>query len=370
MHPLSPDRSFASAADHAACRALLANGSKTFMLASFLLPWRARDPAIALYAFCRQADDAVDVADNSGALEHLRDRLDAIYAGRPSNSPADRAFADAVAQFAIPRALPLALLEGFEWDIAGRRYRTIEDLEAYAARVAGAVGAMMALTMRVDDAPTLARACDLGVAMQLTNIARDVGEDARMGRVYLPLDWLAAEGVDPDGFLAAPAYSDAIGRVVTRLLDRAEQFYRSADYGVARLPSACRPAIRAARLLYAEIGRAVERNGLDSVSQRAYAPMSRKIVLAARAAFGSTRIDHPGAPVLGETDFMIETSDALLAARRRPAQWGLEDRLVWSASLMRRQAGRAMRREPTPDPARFRERRAPWTGENPLATNG
>ena len=370
MHPLSPDRSFASAADHAACRAMLANGSKTFMLASFLLPWRARDPAIALYAFCRQADDIVDTADNAGALEHLRGRLDAIYEGRPADSPADRAFADTVAQFAIPKALPAALLEGFEWDLAGRRYRTIKDLEAYGARVAGTVGAMMALTMRVDHAPTLARACDLGVAMQLTNIARDVGEDAAMGRVYLPLDWLAEEGVDPDRFLESPAYSAAIGRVVARLLARAEQFYRSADFGIARLPSGCRPAIRAARLLYAEIGRAVERNGLDSVSQRAYAPMSRKILLAGRAALGAARTQHPGAPVLGETEFMIDARESLLNTTRRPSSWAFEDRLVWSADLMRRQARRPPRREPAPDPARFRERRESWTGENSLATNG
>ena len=188
MPPLSSERCLASAADHAACRAMLAGGSKTFLMASYFLPWRVRDPAIALYAFCRQADDAVDTADNRGAIEALTARLDALYDGRPADGPADRAFADAVAQFAIPKSIPLALIEGFLWDIEGRRYAGIADVEAYAARVAGTVGAMMSLLMGVKDPTTLARACDLGVAMQLTNLARDVGEDARMGRIYLPLD--------------------------------------------------------------------------------------------------------------------------------------------------------------------------------------
>ena len=96
----------------------------------------------------------------------------------------------------MPRILPDALLEGLAWDAMGRRYATLSDLRAYSARVASAVGAMMCVLMRVRDRDALARACDLGVAMQLTNIARDVGEDAREGRLYLPTDWLAGAGVD------------------------------------------------------------------------------------------------------------------------------------------------------------------------------
>ena len=99
----------------------------------------------------------------------------------------------------IPRALPEALLEGFAWDAAGRRYETLDEVEHYAARVAGCVGAMMTLVMGRRDPAILARACDLGVAMQLTNICRDVGEDARAGRLYLPLAWLRDNGIDPDG---------------------------------------------------------------------------------------------------------------------------------------------------------------------------
>ncbi len=109
-----------------------------------------------------------------------------------------------------------ALLEGFAWDAAGRRYDTLDDLLDYAARVAGAVGAMMAVLMGVRDPALLARACDLGVAMQLTNIARDVGEDARAGRLYLPLAWLREAGIDPDAFLADPALQSRFGRCGAR----------------------------------------------------------------------------------------------------------------------------------------------------------
>ena len=119
-------------------------------------------------------------------------------------APADRALADIVHRYAIPRALPEALLEGLEWDARAQRYEDLDALCAYAARVAGSVGAIMSVLMGVRAPEVVARACDLGIAMQLTNIARDVGEDARRGRVYLPLQWLRSAGIDPDAFIAAP----------------------------------------------------------------------------------------------------------------------------------------------------------------------
>ena len=135
-------------ADIAACRALLKEGSRTFHAASKGLPRRVSEPAIALYAFCRIADDAVDLgSDRTTAVGRLKDRLDLIYRGQPRNFAADRAFAHVVARFSIPRELPEALLEGLAWDAEGRRYETLPDLYGYAARVAGAVGAMMTLVM-------------------------------------------------------------------------------------------------------------------------------------------------------------------------------------------------------------------------------
>src|SRR5262249_39014200 len=153
----------------AACRASIRKGSKSFFAASLLLPREVREAALALYAFCRAADDAVDEGLNLDPLSQLRERLDRAYARRPLAIAADRAFADVVVRYAIPRAIPEALLEGFEWDARGRRYETLSELVAYAARVAGTVGAMMTCLMGTRDPYVVARACDLGVAMQLTN---------------------------------------------------------------------------------------------------------------------------------------------------------------------------------------------------------
>jgi phytoene synthase len=274
--------------DLAACRALLRAGSRSFHAASLLLPRRVRDPATALYAFCRLGDDAVDDApDPQAGLAGMRARLDAAYAGAPHDHPADRAFAATVAQFAIPRALPDALLEGFAWDAEGRRYESLEALHDYAARVAGTVGAMMALVMGVRGATALARATDLGTAMQLTNIARDVGEDARMGRVYLPGRWLAEAGLSPEAMLATPRHSPALAVVVARLLEEAARLYARGAPGIRLLPRDCRPAIRAAHRIYCEIGAEVARNGYDSVNQRATVHGRRK--LAAGAALLAAR---------------------------------------------------------------------------------
>ena len=260
------------------CREAIRTGSLSFHAASKLLPTKVRDPALALYAFCRLADDAVDdSADKAPAVLALRDRLDLVYAGRPRNVPADRAFAAVVQDFDMPRALPEALLEGLAWDAFGRQYQTMPDLLAYCARVASAVGAMMCVLMRVRDSDALARACDLGLAMQLTNIARDVGEDAREGRLYLPLDWLAEAGIDPAAFLAAPKAHPALPALTKRLLDQADVFYERSTTGVPVLPLGCRPGIFAARHVYAGIGGAVARLNYDSFSARARTTRQQKL---------------------------------------------------------------------------------------------
>lgn len=279
------------------------------MAASLLLPRSVRDPACAVYAFCRAADDAVDLGGSADAVARLRERLDRAYAGRPLPIPADRALAGVVVRHALPRALPEALLEGFEWDAAGRRYEDIEDLCAYATRVAGSVGAMMAVLMGARAPEQVARACDLGVAMQLSNVARDVGEDARAGRLYLPLRWLREAGVEPEAWLARPRFSDGIGVVVRRLLGYADALYARADAGVARLPLACRPGIGAARLLYAEIGREVERAGFDSVSRRAVVPPWRKAGLLARSLAAAVAPAPDGlTPPLQEAGFLVDAA--------------------------------------------------------------
>jgi phytoene synthase len=329
-----------AASDIAACRELLRGGSRTFFAASLVLPRSVSDPAIALYAFCRLADDAVDLGGGRGnAIAELRDRLNRAYAGQSMASASDRAFAETVERFAIPRELPELLLEGLAWDAEGRRYETLNELLAYAVRVAGTVGAMMSLLMQRRDPAVVARACDLGIAMQLTNIARDVGEDARAGRLYLPLRWLRETGLDPDHWLAAPHHDAGIGEAVRRLLAAADLFYDRSLAGIGALPRSCRPGIHAARLIYAEIGREIARGGFDSVSQRAVVPSQRKLRLLADAFAASlapraplTDIVEPAAsPAIAAVAASSPPRDAVRAPRK-----SVVDRAVWVIDLFER----------------------------------
>jgi len=292
--------------DLAACRASLAANSKTFHAASLLLPARVCAPACVLYGFCRLADDTVDVeGGRMDAVAHLRARLDRVYAGQPQAVPADRALAAVVVAHHIPRELPEFLIEGLAWDVEGRSYDSLDDLQGYAARVAGAVGAMMSLLMGARSAAALARACDLGVAMQLSNIARDVAEDARMGRLYLPRRWMRDAGIDPDAWLQAPRFDEALASVVQRLLAAADALYARAGAGVSELPLDCRPGINAARFLYAAIGHRVgqrlNQEGAASLRQRAVVPGWHKARLLLRAALAlwpdASRLNEPPLPV-------------------------------------------------------------------------
>jgi len=309
-----------SPADLAHCQAAIRTGSYSFHAASRLLPTQVRDRAIVLYAFCRLADDAVDdSAEKAAAVLSLHDRLDLAYAGRPRNAPADRAFADLVAQVDMPRALPEALIEGLAWDAEHRTYDSFSDLCAYAARVASAVGAMMCVLMGVRDAPRLARACDLGLAMQLTNIARDIGEDARAGRLYLPRDWLDEAGIDPASLAGLTHATPELAALTARLLGSADQFYGRSEPGIAALPLSCRPGIMAARLVYAGIGSALRRLDHDSIAHRARTGPGQKLGWLAQAAIRSavtSLMPRPAtlyAPPAPETAFLVQ------AATHRPA---------------------------------------------------
>lgn len=300
--------------DLARCREILRHGSKSFYAASQILPRRVREPASAVYAFCRVADDAVDDAprDAFEAVEVLRARLDRIYADRPDDHPIDRALAGVVVRHELPRVGFDALLEGFLWDAEGRRYEDLSGVLAYSARVASAVGVIMTWLMGPRDPRVLARACDLGAAMQLTNICRDVGEDARGGRVYLPLSWLREAGVEPEAWLRAPTFNPALAGVVERLLKEADGLYARGDLGVAMLPRDCRPSIRAAGLIYADIGRVVRSRGGDSVRARAVVSGRRKLALLARASlavFRASRAPREGdPPPLDEVRFLLTGS--------------------------------------------------------------
>ncbi len=306
---------FATPADLALCRQMIRQGSKSFHMASLLLPNSYRQHARALYGFCRMADDLVDHAtDPNHAVEQLAERLNAIYAGAPSDNPTDRAFADVVHRFAIPRAVPDALIEGFVWDAQGREYKTLSDVTAYGVRVAGTVGIMMALIMGERRPEALARAVDLGVAMQFSNIARDVEEDEKLGRQYLPADWLE------EGLPAA----------ASKLVEEAEIIYQRAASGIARLPRSCRSSINAARLLYREIGLAARRQHHQG---RAVVPLARKLNLVAKAIVQTPWLSPTlSAPCLPEGQFLLDA--VAEASAPQNATKGFDEKVGWVFKML------------------------------------
>jgi phytoene synthase len=278
-------------ADMDICNEMMRKGSKSFFMASKLLPVWMRLPTLALYAHCRHGDDVVDDEEDENkyvqVLKTLHKRLDEAFDEKVAISslatPVERTFASVVRAFDVPKELPAALLEGFEWDLedAVKRYETIDDTVAYGVRVASAVGGMMVALMpkSLRKPEIMARAYDLGIAMQLTNISRDVGEDARNGRCYLPNKWLKEEGVDRDELLRDPKHTPALGRVVERLLDTADMYYARADAGIKFLPADCQLAVQAAGVIYGDIGRIVRKNNCNSVETRAHTSKTRKLYL-------------------------------------------------------------------------------------------
>lgn len=297
------------------CEDAIRHGSLSFHAASLLLPKSVRNPCLALYAFCRLADDEVDLkTDKSASVKDLIDRLDQVYSGVPRNRPMDRAFARMVDEFEMPRALPEALIEGLVWDAMGKKYQTFDDLVAYSARVASAVGVMMCVIMRARDPNVLARACDLGVAMQLTNISRDVGEDAREGRLYLPLDWFKDAKISPDEFLSNPQFRPEVAHMTRQLLARADKLYHRSEAGIACLPIKVRPAMFAARHIYAAIGNRVRKNKFDNISYRARTNKATKLQLlglSATHSMASMLLPTPAtvyAEPLPETQFLVRAA--------------------------------------------------------------
>lgn len=343
--------------DLQACVAMMQGGSKTFFAASRLLPLRVRTAAIALYAFCRVADDLVDeAAPGDTPLLVLQARLDAIYASTPHDHVEDHALSLLVQQYKLPRHLLDALIEGFSWDATGRSYESIEDLHDYGARVAGSVGAMMSWIMGPQSMDTLARACELGVAMQLTNIARDVGHDASIGRLYLPRRWLIEAGVQPEAWLAEPTFTPAIAGVVARLLDEADRLYKQAHSGIAALPPDCRAAICAASMIYAEIGHQLRRDGLDSVNHRTVVSTTRKLMLLASAwtQVHWLRVSaHTPEPLAAISD-MVQGCSAATPLTGQKAYFpnrAMPQRVAWMLELLeRRESERLNRNATSPTP--------------------
>lgn len=276
--------------DSRTCRTLLAQGSKSFALAGRLLPARLLDDAAAIYAFCREADDVIDDAPSAAQahLAHagLERRLSAIARARDTQalrSPVDRALKRVLLAHCLP-AGPLAfLLDGFLWDAQGTRYLRLRDTFAYSARVAGSVGVLMARLCGCRAPAILARAADMGVAMQLVNIARDVGEDARRQRVYLPERWLREGGLCVDAWLVDPRPHPAIAQATERLLRWADALFARARLALHALPWHARLAMGAAGRIYQDIGRSLRRSGFDNIDGRAVVGRARKWTLVAQS---------------------------------------------------------------------------------------
>lgn len=288
-----------ASAPAAIARTTIAHHSKSFALASALLDRRVRDQTAIVYTWCRRADDAIDLIDASAPEldphARLRAELDDIYAGRATD-PVLAAFGEVVRDRAIPRRYPDELLAGMEMDRADTRYATLAELRLYCWRVAGVVGLMMSHVFGVADDAALVRAAHLGIAMQLTNICRDVAEDWERGRMYLPDELLArhgAGGLDRRLGRALPAdVVPAIGLAVRDLLALADRYYRSGDRGVRALPWRAALAVRSARAVYAAIGGRIARRDYDVTAGRAVVSTSGKLARVAGAA-GAIALSAP-----------------------------------------------------------------------------
>lgn len=243
----------------------IAVGSKSFAAASKLFDEPTRRSAVMLYAWCRHCDDVIDgqqaghdalpisPADARARLARLQVQTRAVYAGAALTEPAFAALRQVVLKHHIPQRHAQEHLAGFEMDVVERHYHSVDDTLSYCYHVAGVVGLMMARVMGAQDERTLDRACDLGLAFQLSNIARDIVEDAKVGRCYLPAQWLAELNIEPQ-HLTDPTHRPALAVLAKRLVDMAEPYYVSAHAGLPALPWRSAWAVATAAAVYRQIG--------------------------------------------------------------------------------------------------------------------
>lgn len=253
----------------------IAVGSKSFAAAARLFDANTRRSAMLLYAWCRHCDDVIDgqqaghgasVQAPALALQcllELQVQTDAACRGAPIEQPAFAALREVARQHGIPRQEAFDLLAGFAQDVAGEHYRSLDETLGYCYHVAGVVGLMMARVMGVRDPAVLDRACDLGLAMQLTNIARDIVADAQVGRCYLPEQWLEELAI-PGDRLTDKRYRRRLAQLAQRLVDHAEPYYLSAQAGLPALPWRSAWAVATAALVYRQIGLKVRKAGADA----------------------------------------------------------------------------------------------------------
>jgi len=291
----------------AACQSSIEVHSKSFAMASRLLAPGARLDARVIYAWCRRADDAVDLAESKACakrkLGQLCSELEQIYAGAELTDPVLLAFQEVAFRCSIPKLYPHELLLGMQMDADGVRYLSQDELMLYCYRVAGTVGLMMCHVLGLSDSRGLKHAAHLGMAMQLTNICRDVAEDYEQGRVYLPYESLQRFGIAllfngagavaradratarTSGVSILPANGIAgLAQVIREQLRIADKYYASGDQGLYTLDRRSQFAVSSARLIYSRIGRQIEATGYDPCAGRAHVGRVRKLMLIAQSA--------------------------------------------------------------------------------------
>ncbi|NML16854.1 phytoene/squalene synthase family protein [Azohydromonas caseinilytica] len=281
----------ADAARHG--RQAIQAGSSSFAAAAKLFDPATRRSTVMLYAWCRHCDDVIDgqqlghgqrEGDRSHSLQRLAELEELTHracAGRSCGQVAFDGLAEVVRRHGIPPMLPLEHLRGFRMDVQGEHYETLSDTLLYCYRVAGVVGLMMARVMGTRDAATLDRACDLGLAFQLTNIARDIVEDAAIGRIYVPLQWLHTAGIPPEE-VGEPRHRAALAGVAARVVAAADPYYASALLGLGALPVRSAWSVATARGVYREIGRKVRQRGAQAWDARARTSGAEKAWFVAR----------------------------------------------------------------------------------------
>ncbi len=267
---------------HDYCQDKAAKSGSSFYYSFMFLPAERRQAITALYAFCREVDDVVDECHDLSLaqtkLEWWRQEVGRVYNGTPTH-PVGHALKDVIKGFRLPQEQLLEIIDGMAMDLSQTRYLDFKGLQLYCYRVASVVGLLAAEIFGYQDRQTLKYAHDLGLAFQLTNIIRDVGEDARRGRIYLPIEDLQRFDVPAKDLLEAH-YSDAFRELMAFQAERAEKFY---DQAFAQLPAIDRKAQRPGLVMaaiYRTLLREIARDGFLVLDRRTSLTPLRKVWLA------------------------------------------------------------------------------------------
>jgi len=278
----------ALAEDYARCAEITRRSSSNFYYAFMLVPVERRRALYSVYAFCRFIDDIADddtITRPAEMLARWRDELHNVFAGTPTR-PVSRALADNVARFNIPRRYFDEVIDGVEMDLTRRRYETFDDLNLYCRRVASAVGLICIEIFGYRNPAARIYAEKLGIAFQLTNIIRDVREDAERGRIYLPLEDLRRFAVT-EAELLDGSYSDRFRALMAFEAQRARDFYREAAQALAQEDRPSMLSAEAMRLIYSALLERIARSDYRVFDRRHRLSTPRKLYLVGRAWAGS-----------------------------------------------------------------------------------